>query len=195
MVVVAHYSQKKLISLISEPSFCYPSIFFHCLWCFLFCVLPRTHPFQYKSRLSLQAQTCSFVSTGLIICLEGFSLNMGSLMAGWSSPSVHPNKVRLERNRSNIKEEIENFWKTQREAEEAKSKEENCFRKTEIQQVNNDQITWEESIASSSSAWWTRSSWAYLNEPPKEDIKGRSYQYEAHLYVAKVATKEPLCAI
>ncbi|KAF3794396.1 hypothetical protein EJ110_NYTH02316 [Nymphaea thermarum] len=48
---------------------------------------------------------------------------MGSLMAGWDSPFVDPERVNYERNKSFTREEIETFWKQRKAEDEAYCKE------------------------------------------------------------------------
>lgn len=38
---------------------------------------------------------------------------------------------------------------------------------------------------------WTRSNWAFLNEPPHEDVNKSSYKYVSQFHVAE-ATKKKL---
>ncbi|WVZ61113.1 hypothetical protein U9M48_011035 [Paspalum notatum var. saurae] len=41
---------------------------------------------------------------------------------------------------------------------------------------------------SKSRDWWTRSSWAFLNEPPLEEPSGRAQRYTPQFHVARIAT-------
>ncbi|OEL15277.1 hypothetical protein BAE44_0023701 [Dichanthelium oligosanthes] len=41
---------------------------------------------------------------------------------------------------------------------------------------------------SKSRDWWTRSRWAFLNEPPLEEPSGRAQTYTPQFHVARVAT-------
>ncbi|RLN17119.1 uncharacterized protein C2845_PM02G42690 [Panicum miliaceum] len=41
---------------------------------------------------------------------------------------------------------------------------------------------------SKSRDWWTRSSWAFLNEPPQEEPSGRAQSYTPQFHVARIAT-------
>lgn len=41
---------------------------------------------------------------------------------------------------------------------------------------------------SKSRDWWTRSSWAFLNEPPQEEPNGRAQSYAPQFHVARIAT-------
>ncbi|XP_027902310.1 uncharacterized protein LOC114162577 isoform X2 [Vigna unguiculata] len=42
---------------------------------------------------------------------------MGSLMAGWNSPTLDPESASIERNRSLTKEQIDAYWKTKEKTE------------------------------------------------------------------------------
>ncbi|CAL4936840.1 unnamed protein product [Urochloa decumbens] len=41
---------------------------------------------------------------------------------------------------------------------------------------------------SKSRDWWTRSNWAFLNEPPQEEPSGRAHSYTPQFHVARIAT-------
>lgn len=41
---------------------------------------------------------------------------------------------------------------------------------------------------SKSRDWWTRSNWAFLNEPPQEEASGRDQNYTPQFHVARIAT-------
>jgi hypothetical protein len=41
---------------------------------------------------------------------------------------------------------------------------------------------------SKSRDWWTRSSWAFLNEPPQEEPASRAQSYTPQFHVARIAT-------
>lgn len=36
--------------------------------------------------------------------------------------------------------------------------------------------------------WWTRSSWAFLNEPPQEEPSATAQRYTPQFHVARIAT-------
>ncbi|CAN6467527.1 unnamed protein product [Victoria cruziana] len=113
-------------------------------------------------------------------------------MAGWDSPFVDPEKVNYERNKSFTREEIENFWKQRKaEDEEAYCKEENDLQEQDITSQQNNLANDEEKLEKKDD-WWTRSSWAYLNEPPEDDAKDRSFNYVAQFHVAEMANKKTL---
>ncbi|KAK3148879.1 hypothetical protein QOZ80_3AG0209900 [Eleusine coracana subsp. coracana] len=126
---------------------------------------------------------------------------MGSLMAGWDSPVLgDDNKVRARRNRSLTKEEVESFWKQRRKSEDGgevtsagtqspfgsleKTRSSSPLARGGIK-VDTDTAAarvegflgggeGEGESPSKSRDWWTRSSWAFLNEPPQEEPDGRS---------------------
>ncbi|KAL5725094.1 hypothetical protein ACHQM5_008275 [Ranunculus cassubicifolius] len=118
---------------------------------------------------------------------------MGSLMAGWDSPNLDPKTVRVERNRSFTKEEIENFWESHNKP-------------TDQQLHMNDGEALKQQISfdmphfvfqeikcpidlektRKTSDWWTRSNSAFLNEPPSEEIlKSAGSNYSAQFHVAE----------
>lgn len=171
---------------------------------------------------------------------------MGSLVAGWDSPTSRSGKARLERNKSSTNEEIETFWKTKRMAEEDHLKavaegQAQCQGQaiSDIQSpTDNYNIKESEAVlirgdthrklaanrpvgldssrtfpgcntttvvADSRSAnddedlhnlrkakaWWTRSNWAFLNEPPLMATEGSTEKYATQYHVgAKRGTNE-----
>ncbi|XP_010907757.1 uncharacterized protein [Elaeis guineensis] len=135
---------------------------------------------------------------------------MGSLMSGWDSPFLDPDTVRLERNRSLTKEEIEIFWKLHKKTEEEEgenfqndshspkqSQEMDAIRlkkfalrhqleKGEKPGDNPDEL---DTKPDKSGDWWTRSNWAFLNEPPRDEMDDSAQKYTAQFHVAALATK------
>ncbi|KAI4336870.1 hypothetical protein L6164_015348 [Bauhinia variegata] len=137
---------------------------------------------------------------------------MGSLMAGWDCPTLDPKSARLQRNRSLTKEEIDAYWKSKKEKEEEHLRAistlsdtllreharrhvdaENKFNKSsainlthirENSAVVNLDTNLEEFIKKN--GWWTKSSWAFLNEPPA--MEAASNKYAAQFNVANLAT-------
>ncbi|MCL7028500.1 hypothetical protein MKW94_018208 [Papaver nudicaule] len=130
---------------------------------------------------------------------------MGSLVAGWDSKSVT-----CQRNNSCTNEEIEAYWKSK----EPVFEKENCSRRV-IDQENTsekksgrtgklrrlgslplidrkgnihdvDESAMDKLIKTNN--WWTRTNWAYLNEPPviaATDQEGRAlYRYTPQYHVA-----------
>ncbi|KAH7387889.1 hypothetical protein KP509_16G047100 [Ceratopteris richardii] len=133
---------------------------------------------------------------------------MGSLMPGWDSPAMKSNLARYGRSSSFTKGEIEEFWNKQRLAEHAHF--EAAVRLTEeIQQsheettkvednkdinssgesLSNSSRSVEEELDSSMSFkdWWTKSNWAFLNEPAIKRMESADKNYSAQFNVAKVA--------
>jgi hypothetical protein len=137
---------------------------------------------------------------------------MGSLMAGWDSPVLgDDNKVRARRNRSLTRDDVEAFWKQRRRPEDGG---EECpfgsLEKTPASyplargslkvetttttggppspaaRVEGFSLPSDDS-PSKSRDWWTRSSWAFLNEPPQE-APGRAQSYAPQFHVARIAT-------
>lgn len=113
---------------------------------------------------------------------------MGSLMAGWQIPVKDPNFVRVMRNKSLTKERIQDYWNLKRKTEEEHLKsispvvkesltEEACpnehKRKKSLPMIGGKRSKLESSKESETNlqalknyGWWTRSNWAFLNEPP-----------------------------
>ncbi|TVU43867.1 hypothetical protein EJB05_03287 [Eragrostis curvula] len=128
------------------------------------------------------------------------------------------NKVRARRNRSLTKEEVEAFWKQRRKTEDggevaspgtspfgslekARSPASPLSRggiKVETRGGPSSPASRVESFVpgdvdagespSKSRDWWTRSSWAFLNEPPQEEASGRAQSYAPQFHVARIAT-------
>ncbi|XP_066334465.1 uncharacterized protein [Miscanthus floridulus] len=139
---------------------------------------------------------------------------MGSLMSGWDSPVLGDDgkKVHARRNRSLTKEEVEAFWKQQRRsrmssqdggelasplASPPANATESPFGSLEKPSVvrvdgflpgggpGDDDAA---DSPSRSRDWWTRSSWAFLNEPPQEEPSARAQRYTPQFHVARIAT-------
>ncbi|CAD5183141.1 unnamed protein product [Musa acuminata subsp. malaccensis] len=138
---------------------------------------------------------------------------MGSLMAGWSSPVVDPEKALLKRNKSLTKEEIDSFWRLHRPTKE----EEEDFQAS-LSSPRTPQVAFLSFDAVSSSFesdglrlkktvmgfpdipdmekppktgdWWTRSNWAFLNEPPRDELSDSAHKYTAQFHVADLAVKK-----
>ncbi|GLJ19471.1 hypothetical protein SUGI_0351600 [Cryptomeria japonica] len=141
---------------------------------------------------------------------------MGSLVSGWNSPR----SGRFEKRKSFTEEEIDNFWKVKRGAEEehlravvetdseisevhdqisiiggrgSQSFPANRPARLEVsnsftQRVSEDaqSVTNGESVRDKKLAWWTRSNWAFLNEPPQSEMDGHAYKYAAQHEVAMI---------
>ncbi|XP_061356436.1 uncharacterized protein LOC133300865 [Gastrolobium bilobum] len=133
---------------------------------------------------------------------------MGSLMAGWDSHVLDPKSETLERNRSLTKEEISAFWRAKKEIEEehlkavskvsetiqtSKCEVSNKLHKSSMVHLAR---TKEESKGMEVDAslehlikkndWWTKSSWAFLNEPPVTEAAFNKYASQFH--VAKLGS-------
>ncbi|RLN41453.1 uncharacterized protein C2845_PM01G24890 [Panicum miliaceum] len=140
---------------------------------------------------------------------------MGSLMAGWDSPVLGDDKkvVHAWRNRSLTKEEVEAFWKQRRRSEDAGeqlitsplaspattaarspgrggTKAGASSPKVRVDGFlpASDNDGGAADSPSKSRDWWTRSNWAFLNEPPQEEPSGRAQSYTPQFHVARIAT-------
>ncbi|KAK4782311.1 hypothetical protein SAY86_016413 [Trapa natans] len=114
---------------------------------------------------------------------------MGSLMAGWDSPVQDPKDVELQRNRSFTKEEIEAYWRSKKKAEDelASSPADDTHtqegsmaedaRRSNFMELRAD--AWENLIKNND--WWTRSKWAFLNQPPLSGGITNSYTSQFHV--------------
>ncbi|CAL4919900.1 unnamed protein product [Urochloa decumbens] len=132
---------------------------------------------------------------------------MGSLMAGWDSAVLGDDKkVHARRNRSLTKEEVEAFWKQRRRSEDggeltsplaspaaigsldkaARSPGRGGGAKQAAAGAGDDGAAADS--PSKSRDWWTRSNWAFLNEPPQEEPSGRAQSYTPQFHVARIAT-------
>ncbi|CAN6286313.1 unnamed protein product [Urochloa humidicola] len=142
---------------------------------------------------------------------------MGSLMAGWDSPVLGDDKkVHARRNRSLTKEEVEAFWKQRRRSEDggeltsplASPATESPFGSLEKAArsprgrggASSPRVRVDGFLSgdgddgaaadspSKSRDWWTRSNWAFLNEPPLEEPSGKAQSYTPQFDVARIAT-------
>ncbi|KAJ4739663.1 DNA polymerase epsilon catalytic subunit A [Rhynchospora pubera] len=89
---------------------------------------------------------------------------MGSLMAGWDSPIMDEHTARssdavLSRSHNDV-------WSVV----------------TPTTNQSPDEIT---SNSNTSGDWWTRSSWAFLNEPPRDETH-TAHKYTAQFHVAQI---------
>ncbi|XVF73770.1 hypothetical protein PTKIN_Ptkin13bG0008400 [Pterospermum kingtungense] len=131
---------------------------------------------------------------------------MGSLMAGWDSPVSDPTTVIRKRNRSLTKEEIEAYWRSKKKTEEEHLKaifspSDSCnqletpfekygskYTRSSSMPLPNSKQGFVDMDAETSleniikkNGWWTRSSWAFLNEPPVLDRPTNSYKPQFHI--------------
>ncbi|CAK9192826.1 unnamed protein product [Sphagnum jensenii] len=133
---------------------------------------------------------------------------MGSLMAGWSSNPLDAESA-MNRSKSSLtNEEIEAFWRSREKAMEEHLKDaaaQKLSTKDTFKQfytvgeqsgtgsapipIQGEQVVVEESnlpIAASPD-WWTRSNWAFLNEPPESHTDAR-HKYTPQFDVATKAS-------
>lgn len=116
-------------------------------------------------------------------------------MGGWDSPVLGDDtKARVMRNRSLTKEEVEAFWRQCGKPLGSPG------RPMEKSPLGSSQTQRSRSPASSPVAggleeigaadaaksrdWWTRSNWAFLNEPPQEVRPGTAHSYTPQFHVA-----------
>ncbi|KAJ3703782.1 hypothetical protein LUZ61_007487 [Rhynchospora tenuis] len=139
---------------------------------------------------------------------------MGSLMAGWDSRIMDEHTARVRRNKSLTKEEINAFWrsKSQRKDNErdmnfspsgspvgtpeflnddekrraatpfSRSHNDVWSIATQTTNQSSDEIT---NNSNTSGDWWTRSSGAFLNEPPRDE-KHVAHKYTAQFHIAQM---------
>ncbi|MFQ6659433.1 hypothetical protein Gotur_028335 [Gossypium turneri] len=133
---------------------------------------------------------------------------MGSLMAGWDSPVSASKSATIQRNRSLTKEEIEAYWKSKKKTEE------DHLKAIYSPSDSSNQLDYGRSIMRSSSmpsphteqgflhmdaetsledivkknGWWTRSNWAFLNEPSVLD--GPTNSYTSQFDIANLAASK-----
>ena len=140
---------------------------------------------------------------------------MGSLMAGWDSNHVDPKSATLKRNRSLTKDEINAFWKSKKKIEEEhltaistspytvqieqvrknNAESEKKFQKSVSMPVTRVRENLNKDLFDTSleqliekNGWWTRSSWAFLNEPPVNEAA--SYKYTSQFHVANMESSK-----
>nr|AFK43125.1 unknown [Lotus japonicus] len=133
---------------------------------------------------------------------------MGSLMAGWDSRHFDPKSVTLKRNRPLTKDEIDAYWKTKKKIEEEhlkaisnlpetiqgnKYKEpEKKLQKSITMPVAHVQGSFDIDVDTSlehiikKNGCWTKSSWAFLNEPPV--IEAATNKYTSQFHVANLGS-------
>lgn len=113
---------------------------------------------------------------------------MGSLLPGWSTSPSNADKAMKRSSSSLTKEEVEKFWKTKRllvqEHLEEANKDAAISPRTRIARAISDEIEAQQRSAEpggismslpEASSWWTKSKWAFLNDPPTVDIKQSKY--------------------
>ncbi|KAK2392542.1 DNA polymerase epsilon catalytic subunit A [Trifolium repens] len=117
---------------------------------------------------------------------------MGSLMAGWDSHTTDPKSTSLQRNRSLTNEEIDAFWKSKKDTEEEHLKAISNLSKT-IQpgkyedtvslsrRMKKDHVDKNMEHLVKKNGWWTKSNWAFLNEPPVMEAPTNKYASQFHI--------------
>ncbi|OAY66798.1 uncharacterized protein LOC109719629 [Ananas comosus] len=132
---------------------------------------------------------------------------MGSLMAGWASPVLDEQKVRARRNRSLTREDIETFRKSQGKNDTEEDEQEGQLspavaspkkpqvkdalvlkKSVHLVQINDQLEEVEGGKPDITGDWWTRSNWAFLNEPPRDEMNDSAQKYTAQFHVAQLAT-------
>ncbi|KAL2318752.1 hypothetical protein Fmac_032628 [Flemingia macrophylla] len=135
---------------------------------------------------------------------------MGSLMAGWHSTHMDPKSATLERNRSLTKDEIDAYWKSKKKIEEEHlraisslsdtiqvtkhTESEKMLQKsmtmpvTRVRDYMNMDVDTSLEQLIKKNGWWTKSSWAFLNEPPV--IETASNKYTSQFHVANLGSSK-----
>ncbi|XP_004499169.1 uncharacterized protein [Cicer arietinum] len=136
---------------------------------------------------------------------------MGSLMAGWGSSSIDPKSATLKRNRSLTKDEIDAYWKSKKKTEEEHLRAiSNMSETIQASKYNDPEKKLEKSMTMpvahvkdsfnmnlldtsleqliKKNDWWTKSSWAFLNEPPM--IEAAPNKYAAQFHVANLGSSK-----
>ncbi|KAJ1384957.1 hypothetical protein SESBI_42106 [Sesbania bispinosa] len=128
---------------------------------------------------------------------------MGSLMAGWDSHNFdNPESASFERNRSITQEEIDAFWKSKKEIEDEHLKALSNLSQTIQASKIEDSGKFEKSCTVplarikeslgvgvdtsldqliKKNCWWTKSNWAFLNEPPVTEAASNKYASQFHV--------------
>jgi len=112
-------------------------------------------------------------------------------MAGWDSHTTDPKSASLERNRSLTKEEIDAFWRSKKESEDEHLKAISNLSRTIQPGKYEDTVPLTRRMKKSfgmdvdknmkKSGWWTKSSWAFLNEPPVMEAPTSKYASQYHV--------------
>ncbi|CAM6109751.1 unnamed protein product [Calypogeia fissa] len=113
---------------------------------------------------------------------------MGSLL-GWETSPSRSDQAMKRSNSSVTKEELEKFWRTkkllmQEHLDEA-NKEAALSPRLRLARAMADEIDAQQKLAeggmsmsmpeTNSRAWWTKSRWAFLNDPPTVNVKESKY--------------------
>ncbi|XP_020231443.1 uncharacterized protein LOC109811997 [Cajanus cajan] len=135
---------------------------------------------------------------------------MGSLMAGWYSTHMDPKSATLKRNRSLTKDEIDAYWKSKKKIEEEHLKAISSLSDTiQVSKYTEPEKKLQKSMTMpvtrtrdhvsmdidtsleqliKKNGWWTKSSWAFLNEPPV--IEAASNKYTSQFHVANLGSSK-----
>lgn len=124
-------------------------------------------------------------------------------MAGWGSSSIDPKSAILKRNRSLTKDEIDAYWKSKKKIEEEhltaisnlsetiQPDPEKKFQKSMTMPVAHVRDPFNMNVLDTNleqlinkNGWWTKSNWAFLNEPPM--MEAASNKYAAQFHVASL---------
>ncbi|XP_042493503.1 uncharacterized protein LOC122073060 [Macadamia integrifolia] len=143
---------------------------------------------------------------------------MGSPMAGWHLPVPDPKSVKYLRNRSFTKEEIEAYWRSKKTIEEehlrtilsslqetthqesgqkesrVRLERSNSLPLVDMRKSNLTNVVSETDLDDEiirNNAWWTRSNFAFLNEPPVIVTEGPSYKYASQYHLTNFSSSEP----
>ncbi|KAH9625405.1 hypothetical protein KSS87_008195 [Heliosperma pusillum] len=145
---------------------------------------------------------------------------MGSLMAGWDSISKDSKFVKLMRNKSQTNDGIEEYWKLRKKTEYEHLKAISPGATPERSGFKSEEVANKEYRRSNSlpmidskrgqlevdanvdvdvaelmkrKCWWTRSNWAFLNEPPviESDVPGYKYVSQHHVATLGSCSSKP----
>lgn len=113
---------------------------------------------------------------------------MGSLLPGWSSSPSQTEKVMKRSSSSLTKEEVEKFWKSKRllvqEHLDEANKDAAMSPRTRLARAISEELEAQQRMAQpggvsislpEANSWWTKSRWAFLNDPPVIDVKQSKY--------------------
>ncbi|RRT80561.1 hypothetical protein B296_00023559 [Ensete ventricosum] len=106
----------------------------------------------------------------------------------------------LKRNKSLTKEEIDSFWKLHRPTKEEEEDFHASLSSPRTPQES-DRLRLKKTVmgfpdtpdmekAPKIGDWWTRSNWAFLNEPPRDELSDSAHKYTAQFHVAHLAVKK-----
>ncbi|KAJ8762134.1 hypothetical protein K2173_007284 [Erythroxylum novogranatense] len=127
---------------------------------------------------------------------------MGSLMAGWDSPVKDPKSAKYKKNWSFTRGQIDAYWnlkkKTHEEEDHLKPTSRSSSTSNNPDEENEIRIQRlvstpaskaregfmgmeEEKLMKKKDVWWTRSNWAFLNEPPVSERSSNTYASQFHV--------------